>query len=548
MRFLVSLFAILSASASLHAQSSTASVEGKVVNAITGAAVKKAVVTIRNTNGQYVQVAPSDASGKFHIDNVQPEKYIVSADAEGFASTTRGGASQKLITVSAAQQVTGVEVAMPPLSIITGKILDEDGEPLDGVNVMALRYTYNNGTKILQAVSTVQTDDRGQYRIFDLWPGRYYLAASAPSRLVRPMPAQGAERIHSTVPEEGYPSVIYPGVADASQTSPHEIKPGADWTGADFKLHKLPAYHIRGNVNGAIGANGAMGAGGGRGMVRAEPCHPDPLPVRNFLMPIMGRDGAFDLAGAVPGTYCVEVMEGRGGGIVAHQLIAVKDADVSDISLTPEASFSLKGTVIVEGPTPSNMQGLGIVLRSSLAGQQMGAQVGSDLTFHLENLVPGRYTVGLNSPPQFYVKSIQYGGQDVSNAIIPNAQPGVSLVFTIATDPGEIDGTVQSGALESGTPVTLVAVPDDAHAERADLYRVTSSSAPGTFTLPGLAPGEYKLFALQQGDFEDSRNRDLLKLLEGRATAVTVRAGGHEQASVMPVSADEIEKAKGKLQ
>jgi hypothetical protein len=536
LRFIL-LLCLSLAAAVLIAQSNLGSFEGKVVNSVTGESIKKAVVTIHNRTNQYVYFTTTDQSGKFHIDNVQPEKYVASADAEGYANS-RTVSDAKLFTVNAGP-LSGVEVPIAPLSVITGKVVDEDGEPLDGVTIMALRNGYNAGAKTLQQVSAAQTDDRGIYRMFDVQPGRYYLSAQ-PQRQFRMVAPQNAERIHSTIPEEAYGIAIYPGVAEISQATAHELKPGADWTGADFKLHRRPAYHIRGRANGILAA-------GGRGNVQAEPCNPDPMIWAGGLQNIVGRqDGTFDLAGAVSGTYCLIVREPGRGGVALMQPVTVNNADVNDVTLNPPASFSVKGMVTIDGTPPANMPTLGISLRSSDGNQQQHAQVTAGAAFQIDYIFPGKYTVGVPSLQQVYVKSILYGSQDVSGGVIPDVEPGGLLAITMGTDPGEIDGTVQAGSLEPGTPVLVVATPDDAHAQRNDLMRITNSSAEGTFTFQGLAPGDYKVFALATQDYEDGQNRELLKLLDGKAAAVTVHAGGHEQASVLPAPASEIERAKEK--
>jgi hypothetical protein len=146
-----------------------------------------------------------------------------------------------------------------------------------------------------------------------------------------------------------------------------------------------------------------------------------------------------------------------------------------------------------------------------------------------------------------YAKSILYGSQDVTNGMIPSLQPGIALTITMGTDPGEVDGTVQAGAVEAGAPVNMVAVPEGAYAARQDMERFGSSPAGANFSMANLPPGDYKLFALESDDFGDLRNRDLLKLLEGKAPAVTVHAGGHEQVSVTAISIGEVNEAKGKL-
>jgi hypothetical protein len=538
LRFILLLILSLAAVV-LIAQATLGSVDGKVVNSVTGAFIKKAVVTIHNRTNQYVYSTTTDQSGKFHIDNVQPEKYVASADAEGYANS-RTMSDFKLFTVGAGP-LSDVEIAIAPLSIITGKVLDEDGEPLDGVTIMALRNGYSGGAKTLQQVSAAQTDDRGIYRMFDLQPGRYYLSAQ-PQRQFRAIAPQNAERTHSTIPEEAYGIAIYPGVAEISQATAHEVKPGADWTGADFKLQKRPAYHIRGRANGVLAA-------GGRGNVQAEPCNPDPMSWAIGLQNMVGRqDGSFDLVGAVSGTYCLIVREPGRGGIAMTQPVTVANADVNDITLTPPASFSVKGMVIIDGTPPANMPTLGISLRSSDGNQQQHAQATAGAAFQIDNIFPGKYTVVLPFMSLIYIKSILYGSQDVSSGVIPDVEPGGSLAITLGTDPGEIDGTVQLGALESGTPVLMAAIPDDAHAERNDLRQITNSSAEGVFMFRGLAPGDYKVFALATQDYEDIQNPGLLKLLDGKAAAVTVHAGGHEQASLTPIQPSEIERAKEKLQ
>jgi hypothetical protein len=92
-----------------------------------------------------------------------------------------------------------------------------------------------------------------------------------------------------------------------------------------------------------------------------------------------------------------------------------------------------------------------------------------------------------------------------------------------------------------------MAIPQGAYAARQDLERSSWSSAGGNFSLLNLAPGEYKIFALETDDFSDLRNRDLLKLLEGKASPVSVHAGGHEQVGVTAIPISEVEQAKGKL-
>jgi hypothetical protein len=555
------LFAFLLTAAPLLslAPQQPGSVSGKVVNSVTGQAVKKAVVTLRGGSGQNSYVTGSDQSGKFEFDNVQPDKYMATADAEGYSGTPRSG--QKLIPVAAQQEVSDVEVRVGPLSIISGKVLDESGQPLEEASVSALHYDYSGpgGGKILQAVASAQTNDRGEYRIFDVQPGRYYLMAVASRRNLALMAltlqsigiigGRGGvppeSRVHSTVPEEGYPAVYYPGVTDVSQTSPQELKPGAEWTGADFKLRQLPTYHIRGRVTGAAARSG------GRNMVRTQPCEANEMAgffggMPNSLQVSQQADARFDVSGAVPGTYCLSVTQPGARVTAIRQLVTVKAGDVDDVELPVPVSFSVSGTLVIDGTPPNPMPQIFVGLRTAADRGVSQITIKSDGAFQIDSMYPGAYSVFLPQGP-LYAKSILYGSQDVTNGVIPSLQPGIALTITMGIDPGEVDGTVQPGAVEPGVPVNMVAVPEGAYAARQDMERSSSSPAGANFTLPNLPPGDYKIFALETDDYSDLRNRDLLKLLDGKASSVTVHANEHVQVSVTAISTGELEQAKGKL-
>ena len=543
------LFAFFLTAAPLLSQATQqpGSVSGKVVNSVTGQAVKKAVVTLRGGSAQNSYVTGSDQSGKFQFDNVQPDKYVATAEAEGYSGILRTG--RKPIAVAAQQEVSDVEVRIAPLSVISGKVLDEDGQPIQEASVTALRYDYSGGSKNLQPVGSAQTNDRGEYRMFDVQPGRYYLMAVAFRRNVAPalVMLEGRvspqSRVHSTVPDEGYATVYYPGVTDVSQTSPQELKPGAEWTGADFKLRQLPAYHIRGRVT------GAAPRGGGSNMVRAQLCEADGMPgaaMPNSLQASQQPDARFDVSGAVPGTYCVSVTPQGARVMAAKQIVTVKAGDVDDVELPVPASFSVSGTLVIDGTPPNPMSQLFIGLRTVPDRGVSQVAMKSDGTFQIDGMYPGPYSVFL---PQgaLYPKSILYGSQDVTGGVIPSLQSGIALTITMGTDPGEVDGTVQAGSVEAGVPVNIVTVPEGAYASRQDMERTASSPVGSNFSIPNLPPGDYKIFALETDDYTDLRNRDLLKLLEGKASAVTVHASEHVQATLTAIPASDVEQAKGKL-
>ena len=124
----------------------------------------------------------SDRNGRFIFENVAPGNYRLIATYEGGyvpaeygqRSPTGQGTS---FEIAAGQKMTGVQLAMSPTGSISGRVYDRNGEPLGNGQVMAMRQVYKNGRRALTIVQIVATDDRGEYRLFWLAPGRYYVSA-----------------------------------------------------------------------------------------------------------------------------------------------------------------------------------------------------------------------------------------------------------------------------------------------------------------------------------------------------------------------------------
>src|SRR6185295_19753308 len=73
----------------------------------------------------------------------------------------------------------GIEFQLPRGSVISGHVLDEDGDAMPGVVVRVMRYQYLQGQRRLTPAGNGQTDDKGQYRVWGLMPGDYYVNAVA---------------------------------------------------------------------------------------------------------------------------------------------------------------------------------------------------------------------------------------------------------------------------------------------------------------------------------------------------------------------------------
>jgi hypothetical protein len=177
-----------------------ASLEGQVLNAATGEPLRKARLTLRMNVAQTQTVRQqqtagttatitvvSDAAGKFLFPNLDPGDYQLAARRDGFMNTqlgnTGGNKKAEPIVLTRGDSKTGFTVKMTPFGALTGRLTDEDGDPIQAQHVALLTYQYTTrGRELIESPHTAATDDLGEYRIYNVPPGKYFLKAGASQR------------------------------------------------------------------------------------------------------------------------------------------------------------------------------------------------------------------------------------------------------------------------------------------------------------------------------------------------------------------------------
>jgi hypothetical protein len=162
----------------------TASISGTVKNAADDAPLARARVMALLQGAAEPRVAITGTDGKYVLRDLPAGAYTITATRTGFAPYTFGQgleATGMPVRVAAAQQTTGIDLPLTAGGVIVGRILDEDGAPFAGASVDALITRTQNGNETLFSVATAQTDDRGEFRLFGLAPGSYYVSAADPA-------------------------------------------------------------------------------------------------------------------------------------------------------------------------------------------------------------------------------------------------------------------------------------------------------------------------------------------------------------------------------
>lgn len=158
----------------------TSSIAGTVIKEPGSQPLKKVLVQVVAEGQGESYTASTDADGHFRVEGVVPGRYSIFLERTGFLEVnSRGRKSDvNVVTIQAGQSMEDLLFRMLPTATITGRITDEDGDPMSGVRMFALRKKPGKSTR--EAASSNNTNDLGEYRLAGLFPGQYTILAMPP--------------------------------------------------------------------------------------------------------------------------------------------------------------------------------------------------------------------------------------------------------------------------------------------------------------------------------------------------------------------------------
>jgi protocatechuate 3,4-dioxygenase beta subunit len=511
-------------------------IAGSVVRASTNEPLTKARIVLKSEDDNSVPpyVAITDSEGKFKIDGIRSSRYDMRVERNGYLSKSYGqdnqGSSLTILTLKPAQHMTDLIFRLQRCAVISGRILDEDGEPAEGVTVELLGQSNSHGKVDTYSVQEQRTNDLGEYRLFDLRPGRYFVRAYPSGHSWETM--AGTVLDSSTLKSAGgYASTYYPKASEIARASAIELKAGEEVSGIDVMLMRQRTYKIRGRIFNSVsehpGGNTTVGvvpqdsisssyADIRRGSVKASTgdFEINDVPNGRYTLFAEWREGEYELEGSLP--------------------LEVSNASVDSVRVVINRGADIPGRVIVENKAavPSEIM-VAIESRNSRhIGPDRQVQLKPDRTFLLTGLADGIYDFDLWSMCDgCYLKTATANGQDIldqglqiSSGTFPSP---IELVYS--TNSATIDGTVvrADGSLVPGAEVVLI--PDRQQASSFSHYREKPTDQYGHFTIRGVVPGNYHVYSWQSTDF-DYRDREFLKPFEQKAQALSI--GENEKKSL----------------
>jgi protocatechuate 3,4-dioxygenase beta subunit len=519
------LLSLLISQNALAQPPAAATIRGRVVRAdgqpIAGARVRLLMVPSPLTS---MGDATTDEEGRYEITGTWPLPFRVAASKSGYITAQygerRGSEPGETITMKLGELRERVDFVLRRHSAIVGRVLDEYGEPLDGVAVVVQQIRFVNGHRRLAVVPDIaarRTNELGRFRIWGLQPGDYIVSASV------------GQVGSDDLPD--YATTYFPGTPNPSEAGRVRVGASVDVSSIDFSLVRVRTAAIKGTT---LASNGEPFQGG----VRMRPSRRGGVAVD----PVGGRtfpDGRFEFPNLAPGEYVIEAVKGNDYG---WRAVTMNGEDISDVTVQTMPGSTITGRLVLNG-IRSQMTGRVTIeavpadpdFAPFTGGGASAAVRDADGTFQIEKAIGPRRLRVTQIPTGWVLKRISVNGTDITDAVLPFGIEKQSLndVEVVVTDEvAEIAGTVTDTRGAPTRDALVVAFPTDPERrfDGSRFFAMTRVSAAGTYRLRALPPAEYFLTAIDRPPDADEDAWQDPTSLEGFArvaTLITITDGQH---------------------
>ena len=460
-----------------------ATLQGIIVNSVTSEPLARVQVhlTVRALDEGLPPAgygAVTDDAGRFSISPIPPGTYMVHPERAGFylALPQDKNATVPTLELKLGQQVRDYRLEMAPQAVISGRVLDEGGEPVVNADVFA----DGPGQDLLYflGIWKSSTNDRGEYRM-SLPAGQYRIRTEVPDY-------SGDEiRTDGTAPMT-YPPTWHPNAIDVARAPMVDLRPGADIPGIDIQMRPL-RLSIGGKVSGApAGATATVSIQClRRGGSTWTDITPEP-------------DGSFSLGRLEPGACHLFAHASSGGRDMRSAVVELnlKDTPILELDLAIKPGTDISGALEMADKEEAANRAVRLEPLNKIMGRSYTGRTGQEGVFNIKGVAPGRYRPVVAPLPQGgYVKTVLLDGSTAALGVLDlRATAGIAQV-KLATGKGaaRLSGRVRDG---SGLPVPLAMaylVPEGD--EKLELEQYAQAASDGAYSFADVAPGKYRLFA-----------------------------------------------------
>jgi hypothetical protein len=518
----------------------TAVIRGRIIAADTSLPLRNARVQL---TGQGVfKFTTTDGDGRYEVKGLPAGRYTVSALKGGYMQLQFGQKrpfeSGTPVQVQNDGITQSVDFSLPRAGVITGRVLDELGELTANVQVTALRSQFTSGTRQLLSVRSATTNDIGEFRLFGLLPGQYYIAAVGP-------PSTSWEVVgstwfgSSTQAPRNYAPTYFPGTANVAEAE--RVPVGIGQTVNDITMILVQARTVRvtGTVVDSTGKPFGGLPGPGAGPVPAVGITAIPRPGVGTVGTVRGfveSGGHFAVSGLAPGDYTLKVNPGSSNEFACANII-VAGADIDNVRIVGVKPSTVSGRMTIDAaadhsrPTLSTVQVAFVVLHPedvSIIGNAVTSKANENLTFELKTN-PGAWRVAVTgSGAGWGLRSVRYHGADITDSGI-DIRPGEDvsgLEVELTNRMTSISGSATTSNGEAAKDVAVeIFSQDSARWTTVGYVRMVRSDHNGRYTTTGMRPGPYYAIALDDVEPGESSAPDFLERIRSKALPLSLTEG-----------------------
>jgi protocatechuate 3,4-dioxygenase beta subunit len=479
----------------------------------------------------------TDASGGFSFTGVVPGAYrlIVSPAFHQGRFLPAGHAASRpndpgrTITVRAGEDVRDLTLTLPAGVAIEGRVVDEAGEPLSRMSVIAARVMAGNDRVQRIGHEPATTDDLGRFRIYGLEPGEYVVAVEG-----RSVPVAGMQRpgVRPSLTEQelmAFLTTFHPSTLVESAAQRIQLTPGRDALSVDIAAVRARRLRVSGIVLDSHGvpvpsANGALSRAGGLTATS-----------HGFTADTAGR---FAVSAVEPGEYTLAVGGGSWSTPIAStgrpetaEVPMTIATDAEDIVIVTQPGTSVSGRVVLSDAAPASAPRLRIAFRrgdsSPLRSVDVEAAVGEDLRFEAADLFGPRLVRVSALPSGWAVKAVMLNGADITDVptVFTKEHDG-QLQVVLGSRLSTLEGEVRDDAGRTVDEAMVYVFSEDRSSWSLASPRTVYSDvrSDGRFRVGGLTGGRYFAIAVaRQGlRMPQSPREAFFELLSREATPFVI--------------------------
>jgi hypothetical protein len=517
-------------------------IRGRVTSLGTGKPLRRAQLRLSAEN-DYLgtpRTASTSNDGRYELRDVPPGRYTLRVQRSGYLTLTYGqrrpGEQPRLLELGDEESIEKVDFALPRMGVISGRVLDELGEPFAGVTVAALQARYVDGRRRLVPIGAqARTDTTGEYRLLSLAPGDYVVMGST----------------HETWPLDtdprqvfGYAPSYFPGTSVSAMAQRVKLGVGEETANVDFTLVPGRTSTLRGTATGAGGLPLAGETVTALQEVSGLVSSAGSLPISTRV----AGDGTWTLTNIVPGEYRLSIRtppRTNQPALHAQLTVTVAGVDLDGLSLIARTGATVRGLVVTDDGSAlpvgyDRMQvrppfNPGTRMMTSLPTPENG-RVRSDGSFEVQD-APGNTLLSIAPlPGDWTLKAIEVDGRDLTDQPLPVEHgatlSGVRIVLT--SRPTTIRGVLRDARRNPAEGTVIVFAEDSAKwREGSHAIRVPRPDQRGLFSFRGLPAGEYRVIALdyvQEGHWHDP---EFLESVRARAERIAVADAESKQIDLV---------------